>query len=309
MIEITGVVKYFRNFKVLDGVSCSIGKGEIVGFLGRNGAGKTTLMRIITGYIPATSGQVSVCGYDVNRDPLFVKKSIGYLPEIPPLYVNMSVRDFLSFVAQMKDVAKHKLKGQVDRVLEECRLLDVSEKSIGILSKGYRQRVGIAQAIINDPQVLILDEPTAGLDPLQVVQVRELIKGLEGSRTVILSTHILSEIEMISKRVIIIDQGRILKDALLSDLVTVSDSGNSFIIYLKAEVDKVNNLLQSLNVLQSYNIQKDKDIDGFCLDVCFCPEVNDCNVLISRLLGIGAQIFEVKRKRKGLEQVFLSLMS
>ncbi len=309
MIELINVVKYFRSFKALDGVSCFIGKGEIVGFLGRNGAGKTTLMRIITGYIPLTSGQVSVCGYDVNRSSLFVKRSIGYLPETPPLYVNMSVREFLSFVARMKDVSKHKLKIQVDRVLEECRLLDVSEKVIGVLSKGYKQRVGIAQALINDPQVLILDEPTAGLDPVQVVQVRELIKELEGSRTVILSTHILSEIEMISKRVIIIDKGRILKDALLSDLVRGADSANSFIVHLKAGVDKVNNLLRSLNILKSYNIQKDKDTDDICLDVCFCPEVDDCNILISGLLAIGGQIFEIRRKRKGLEQVFLSLMS
>ena len=307
MIKVDVVTKYFGRFRALDGISFSIGKGEIVGFLGRNGAGKTTLMRILTGYLPLTSGRVFVCGEDIVRSPLPARRRIGYLPETPPLYLNMSVREYLDFVARMKDVPSSKVKIQVDRVLEECRLAEVSSKIIAALSKGYKQRVGIAQAIINDPQLLILDEPTIGLDPVQVVQVRELIKSLEGSRTVILSTHILSEIEQISKRVIIIDNGRIIKDASLSELLAEGDGLNKFVIRLKADSRKLNEFLSSSKELQGYTIQA--EAVGISVELNLGSGVNDCSNLIGGLLRIGAQILEVGRKQQGLEQVFLSLMS
>lgn len=186
-----------------------------MGFLGQNGAGKTTLMRILTSYLPASSGSVMIDGKDISKDSLSIRQNIGYLPETPPLYMNMTVKDYLKFAAQIKDVPANRLNRQLDKVLEECQLGPVKSKTIGTLSKGYKQRVGIAQAIIHEPKLLILDEPTNGLDPIQNLQVRKLIKGLKDERTVILSTHILSEIEQIAKRVLIIKSGQIIVDDAL----------------------------------------------------------------------------------------------
>ena len=224
MISTRNITKYFNGFQALKDVSFEINKGEIVGFLGQNGAGKTTLMRILTSYLPATSGEVEIGGYDVVENSLDVRRKIGYLPETPPLYFNMTVKDYLRFAAQMKDVPGKQQHKQIDRVLEECNIGDVKNKTIGNLSKGYRQRVGIAQAIINEPEVLILDEPTSGLDPVQNLQLRKLIKSLRHERTVILSTHILSEIEQIAQRVLIIKSGRIIVDESL-DLLLKSQKG------------------------------------------------------------------------------------
>jgi len=215
MLITENVSKAFGNFYAVKNVSFSIAEGEIVGFLGQNGAGKTTLMRILTTYLPPTGGQVMMDGEDISRRALSVRRKIGYLPETPALYPSMSVRSYLKFAAQLKDVAQAQVLSQVDRVLEECDLRDVQYKTIAVLSKGYRQRVGLAQAIINDPKLLILDEPTNGLDPVQILQVRALIKNLRYKRTVILSTHILSEIEHIANRVMIIKSGEVIKDAPL----------------------------------------------------------------------------------------------
>jgi ABC-2 type transport system ATP-binding protein len=225
MISTQNVTKYFGGFQALKDVSFEINKGEIVGFLGQNGAGKTTLMRILTSYLPATSGKVEIGGKDVAENSLAVRRKIGYLPETPPLYSNMSVKDYLRFAAQMKDVPGRQQHKQIDRVLEECNISDVKNKTIDNLSKGYRQRVGIAQAIINEPEVLILDEPTSGLDPIQNLQVRKLIKSLRHERTVIISTHILSEIEQIAQRVLIIRSGQIIVDESL-DLLLKGQKGS-----------------------------------------------------------------------------------
>lgn len=219
MITAKNVTKYFGGFAALKDISFEIGRGEIVGFLGANGAGKTTLMRILTSYLPATSGEVIIAGVDVAKDSLAIRRKIGYLPETPPLYSNMTVRDYLKFAAELKDVPVKQQRTQIDKVVTECNLKDVQNKIIGTLSKGYKQRVAIAQAIINDPEVLILDEPTIGLDPMQIIQVRNLIKSLEYKRTVILSTHILSEIQQIAQRVLIIKSGEIIVDQPLEELL------------------------------------------------------------------------------------------
>ena len=224
MISIQKVSKYFANTPALNSVSFEINKGEIVGFLGPNGAGKTTLMRILTTYLPPSEGKVSVCGLDVTTHPLEVRKNIGYLPETAPLYPEMTVYYYLKFAAQLKNVPQRQLNSQIDKTLEECSLKDVRKQTIATLSKGYRQRLGIAQAIVHNPQVLILDEPTSGLDPQQIIQVRELIKKLEHEKTVLLSTHILSEIEQIAKRVIIIKKGTIVADQALNDLFRSPDT-------------------------------------------------------------------------------------
>lgn len=239
MIIARNITKYFGGFQALKDVSFTIGKGEIVGFLGQNGAGKTTLMRILTSYLPATSGEVIVGEENVNVNSLAVRRKIGYLPETPPLYPNMTVKDYLLFAAQLKDVHPKQQCFQVDKVLEECNLNDVRDKTIAILSKGYKQRVGIAQAIINDPEVLILDEPTIGLDPVQIIQVRNLIKSLEHKRTVILSTHILSEIQQIAQRVLIIKFGEIIVDASLKDLL-IGKGSSLEEIFLKLHSAKEN---------------------------------------------------------------------
>jgi len=224
MIVVEQVTKYFGRFQALKDISFEISRGEIVGFLGQNGAGKTTIMRILTSYLPATSGKVIVAGQDVSKNSLAIRKKIGYLPETPPLYSNMAVRDYLTFAAQLKDVPIRQQRVQVDKILEECSIESVQYKTIGTLSKGYKQRVGIAQAIVNDPEVLILDEPTIGLDPVQIIQVRNLIKSLEHKRTVILSTHILSEIQQIAQRVLIIKSGEIIVDETLESLLGEHES-------------------------------------------------------------------------------------
>ncbi|MCK4882920.1 MAG: ABC transporter ATP-binding protein [Candidatus Omnitrophica bacterium] len=219
MIRTEKLTKYFGSTQALKGVSFEIQKGEIVGFLGRNGAGKTTLMRVLTSYLPASSGHVIIDGKDVLKHSLAIRQKIGYLPETPPLYSNMTVREYVRFAAQLKDVPAKKISAQVEKALDQCYLRNVAHRTISILSKGYQQRVGIAQAIVNDPEILILDEPTNGLDPVQIQRVRELIRNLEEERTVIISTHILSEIEQIAERVLIIKDGMIVADDTLSNLL------------------------------------------------------------------------------------------
>lgn len=209
MISVENLTKRYVTKTAIEGMSFRVEKGEILGFLGPNGAGKTTTMRIITGYMPSTEGSVKVDGFDVADQPLETRRRIGYLPENPPLYTEMTVKSYLNFVAKLKGVAGVKVDDDVSRAMERVSITDVQDRIIAKLSKGYKQRVGIAQALLNDPPVLILDEPTIGLDPKQIQEVRELIKSLAGSHTVVLSTHILPEVEQTCHRVIIIDKGKI----------------------------------------------------------------------------------------------------
>ncbi len=212
MIEVESLTKRYGRATAVDGVSFRVEKGEILGFLGPNGAGKTTTMRILTCYLPPTEGTARVAGYDVFAQPMEVKKRVGYLPETPPLYPDMSVRDYLEFCARIKGVPGKERKTRVAYAIETCRVGDVRDKLIAKLSKGYRQRVGLAQAILHNPDVLILDEPTAGLDPKQIIETRELIRSLAGSHTVVLSTHILPEVSMTCGRVLIINKGRVVAE-------------------------------------------------------------------------------------------------
>jgi ABC-2 type transport system ATP-binding protein len=209
MIKVDGLTKRYARTVAVDNISFEVEKGQIVGFLGPNGAGKTTTMRVLTGYLPPSAGKATVAGFDVLENPLEVKKRIGYLPETPPLYPEMEVVEYLTFVGRLKGIGGTEIKRRVDEVSERCSVADVRNKLIGKLSKGYRQRVGLAQAIIHNPDVLVLDEPTAGLDPRQIIQTRDLIKQLAGDHTIILSTHILSEIEHSYARVVIINHGKI----------------------------------------------------------------------------------------------------
>ncbi|RYZ98131.1 MAG: ATP-binding cassette domain-containing protein, partial [Proteobacteria bacterium] len=218
MIEVRELVKSYNQRTAVDRVSFSVKKGEILGFLGPNGAGKSTTMKVLSGFVPATSGSVLINGIDVKLNPIEAKASLGYLPENPPVYTGMDVESYLRFAAALHRVPKARVKAAVNDAMEKCGIFDVRHRLIGNLSKGYRQRVGLAQAIAHNPPVLILDEPTVGLDPRQIIDIRNLIKSFAGEHTVILSTHILPEVQATCSRVIVIDRGRVVAEDTLSGI-------------------------------------------------------------------------------------------
>ena len=209
MIQVEGVTKYFGSFPAVTNISFNVEKGEVLGFLGPNGAGKSTTMKILTGFLPPSSGRVTVAGYDIVSESLEARRHIGYLPETVPLYTDMTVHDYLGFMGRIRGMSRDRVARRIPEVIDICRLEDYRSSHISKLSKGFRQRVGIAQAIIHEPDVLVLDEPTIGIDPIQVVETRQLIKNLGGEHTVIVSTHILPEVSMICERVVIIHEGEI----------------------------------------------------------------------------------------------------
>jgi ABC-2 type transport system ATP-binding protein len=240
-IEVKNLLKIYGEQKAVNDISFKVGKGEIVGFLGPNGAGKSTTMKIITGYLEKTSGEAYVCGMNVTDQPLETKKKIGYLPELNALYYDMYVREYLAFVAEIHKVESRKLSGQkskIESVIELTGLTVESKKKIGQLSKGYKQRVGLAAALIHDPEVLILDEPTSGLDPNQIIEIREVIKKQGKDKTVLFSSHILQEVEAICDRVIIINKGELVADDKLSNLRQHSSSSNTVKVSFKESIDK-----------------------------------------------------------------------
>ncbi len=222
MIQVENVTKDYGQFRAIDDISFTVEKGDILGLLGPNGAGKTTIMRMLTCFFPPTKGRLMVAGFNCFEESLNVRKRIGYLPEKVPLYTDMTVSGYLGFVAGIKGMQGKQIKGKVAQIMDDCGLADVSGKLIGDISRGYRQRVGIAQALVNDPEVLILDEPTVGLDPNQIKEIRKLIKNLAGRHTVILSTHILSEVSILCNRVVIINKGKVAAVDSLDNLVSAS---------------------------------------------------------------------------------------
>ena len=241
MIKVEGLTKRYARTVAVDDISFEVQKGQIVGFLGPNGAGKTTTMRVLTCFLPPTAGTVQVAGFDVLEQALEVKKRIGYLPETPPLYPDMEVSEYLTFVGKLKGLAGADVPKRVNEVCERCAITDVRMKLIGKLSKGYRQRVGLAQAILHNPDVLILDEPTSGLDPKQIIETRELIGSLAGDHTIILSTHILSEVEHTCERVIIINQGKLVAQDTVANLTNRLRGSESVAIEIAATNGNLNN--------------------------------------------------------------------
>lgn len=229
MIEVEHLTKYYGDILAVNDLNFRVAEGEIVGFLGPNGSGKTTTMRILTGYMPATRGRVRIAGHDVAEDPRAVQRRIGYMPEHPPLYQDMTVRSYLDFVARLKGVPEKEIPAARERVIARCGLEEMRDRIIAKLSKGYRQRTGLAQALIHNPSVLILDEPTIGLDPKQIAEVREMIRGLAGSHTIILSTHILHEVSLTCQRVIIIHRGEIRGDDTVANLTKEGDLEHAFL--------------------------------------------------------------------------------
>jgi ABC-2 type transport system ATP-binding protein len=218
MIEVKNLTKRFGEIVAIDSISFELKKGEILGFLGPNGAGKTTTMRILTCYMSATYGEVTLAGYDIFKDACEVKKRIGYLPETPPLYIDMTVKSYLDFVAKLKGLNSKDAKTKINRVVDKCGLGDVLNRIIGNLSRGFRQRVGIAQSIVHEPEILILDEPTSGLDPVQINEIRNFIKSLKGEHSIILSTHILPEVTMTCDRALVINKGKVIAQESLETL-------------------------------------------------------------------------------------------
>lgn len=303
MIEIRDLTKSYGARTAIDKLNFTIKKGEVVGFLGPNGAGKTTTMKIITGFMAPTSGHVKVAGYDVFENPIEVKRHIGYLPETPPVYGDMIVADYLKFVARLKGVEKKNLKSHVDEALEKTNLQEVSGRLVQNLSKGFRQRVGIAQALVSRPDILILDEPTVGLDPRQVAEIRQLLIDLRGQHTIILSTHILPEVEATCQRVIIIDHGKIVAENSLTALANQSHSSRTVIVRVRRGLSDLQTSLRELPAVKNVNL----DVDRF--EIAFEGGDESLEKLAQHIVGKGAGLIEMIEPTKGLESAFIQLTS
>jgi len=306
LITVENLTKRYPAKTAIDGMSFEVNKGEILGFLGPNGAGKTTTMRIITGFIPASDGNVRVDGFDVFDSPLEVRKRIGYLPENPPLYLEMNVAGYLRFVAKIKGVPGDKLDSEVRRVMERVNITDVKERIIAKLSKGYKQRVGLAQALLNDPPVLILDEPTIGLDPKQIQEVRELIKDLAGNHTVVLSTHILPEVEQTCHRVIIIDHGKIVAVDTPSNLRFQLQGAERVTVEVQGPVSEIMSKLKGMAGV--VNVQKLSENDGHHRLQIEGELKKDIRSDLARtIVQNGWGLYELQSATMSLEDIFLKL--
>ena len=304
MINVSSVTKCYGKLLAIDNISFQVERGEILGFLGPNGAGKTTTMRIITGYTPPTEGEVRVGGFDVVEDPISAKKQIGYLPENPPLYNEMTVRGYLDFVADLKNVPGKIKPDRISFVMEKCGVEDVRNRLIGNLSKGYRQRIGIAQALVNDPAVLILDEPTIGLDPKQIIEIRDLIKGLAGERTIILSTHILPEVNMICTRVIIIHKGRIALEQSVDRITGDLHASKILILKINRSDDNVKERILGLPHVSGVS---EISHGEFRLT---CEESHDVRELVAKtVVENGWGLLELRPFSQSLEEIFLKVIS
>ena len=305
MIEVEHLTKSYGRGNAVSDISFKVNKGEIVGFLGPNGAGKTTTMRIITGYLPATSGAARVAGFDVAEQSMEVRKRIGYLPEVPPLYPEMSVRDYLEFIARIKGVATADIASRSAYAMEATALTDRAEDLIKRLSRGYKQRVGIAQAIVHDPAVVILDEPTNGLDPNQIIEVRNLINQLAGEHTIILSTHILKEVEETCQRVVIINKGQIVAEDTPQNLSKQRAGSERTHLLIKGEAEAVKTMLTAIEGVSNVEASEKEGL----LDVMVeNPAGTDLrSQLAARIISGGFELYELRSESLSLEDVFRQL--
>jgi len=310
MIQVEGLSKRYARHVAVNNISFSVEKGDIVGFLGPNGAGKTTTMRILTCFLPPTEGKATVAGFDVFEQPHEVKKHIGYLPEAPPLYPEMSVEDYLAFVARLKSVPAAEVKQRTDQVIERCAIGDNRSRLISKLSKGYRQRVGLAQAIIHNPDVLILDEPTSGLDPKQINETRELIKNLSGEHTIILSTHILPEVEAVCQKVIIINKGRLVATDSVENLKSRAGVGSAIQVQVDTagEADGVT-VRQRIEQVPGVSKVLDRAVHGnrFVFEIESLQGRNTRPDVARAIVHAGWNLLELKSSTLTLEEVFLEL--
>lgn len=310
MIEVEGLTKRYGRVVAVDKVSFTVREGEIVGFLGPNGAGKTTTMRILTTFIPPTEGKAFVAGYDVVEEPMMVRREIGYVPENPPLYTDMKVFDYLKFMGELRGIPSNLMKERLDYVADKCKIGDVFNKQIGHLSKGYRQRVGIAQALLHDPRILILDEPTIGLDPKQVVEVRQLIKELGQTHTIMLSTHILPEVSITCNRVLIIHKGKIIAEDTPEELAKkLKGTHNLKLTLAGAPAEQIKKELEEFNGVKSVNILHETTSKGTPFLIETEKDV-DLRADLSRFIVFRKwDLYELTPVGVSLEDVFLHLIT
>ncbi len=308
VIEVSGITKEFGRVTAVDGLTFSVAKGEVLGFLGPNGAGKTTTMRILTGFIPATRGTAVVAGHDIRSQPLEAKRKIGYLPESPPLYPEMTVFDYLEFVARVKGVPRERRKTRIEESIERCSLADVRDKLAGKLSRGYRQRVGIAQALVHEPEVLILDEPTAGLDPKQINETRALIRSLGGDHTVVLSTHILPEVVMTCDRVVILNRGSVVAQGTTQSLIDQFRQAEELQVVVEGPEPEVLRTLRAQDgVVAAEPLRHDGDRVTYRLSVAPGGDVR--RELASSIVRAGHGLLGLHQEGMTLEEVYLRVVS
>ncbi|HEY4715560.1 MAG TPA: ATP-binding cassette domain-containing protein [bacterium] len=304
MIEVINLVKHYGEHVGIQDITFNVDKGEVLGFLGPNGAGKTTTMRVLSCYMPPSSGIARICGFDVFEESLEVRKKVGYLPEHPPLYLDHTVMDYLMFVVEIKGVKKDKRRVFLDRAVEKCGLGEVKNRLIANLSKGYKQRVGIAQALIHEPEVLILDEPTIGLDPKQIIEIRELIRALGSDHTIILSTHILQEVTMLCKRVVIINRGRLVAADSREQLSSQAAGVTRVSFKLRKPPDGV---ADSIRALEGIKDVEDSGNGNFIVEMLQGKDTRE--LIASTIVKNGWGLLEMKPVSLSLEEIYVKLIA
>ncbi len=307
MIQVDNLTKRYGRFAAVDDVSFSVERGEVVGLLGPNGAGKTTTMRILACYLPPSGGKATVAGYDVFRDSLEVRRRVGYLPENVPLYREMRVYEYLNYRGKLKGLSGRELRSRVGQVLESAGLVDVSRRIIGKLSKGYRQRVGLADSLVHDPELLILDEPTIGLDPNQIRHIRNLIKELSERHTVLLSSHILHEVEMVCERVLIINEGRVVASGKTEDLTGLMKEHAVVVLEVRGSRSQITDKLKDFDGVEGVECESAGEWHRF---TCECGRGEDVQERLFALVSAEKwPVRELRTEHKSLEDVFVAVTS
>lgn len=307
MIQVEHLVKRYGAHTAVDDLTFTLEPGRIYGFLGPNGAGKSTTMNVMTGYIAADGGRVVIDGHDILRNPIAAKACIGYLPEVPPLYTDMTVREFLLFAAELKKVAKNERKDRVEGLLQRLGLEEVRGRMIRNLSKGYKQRVGLAQALVGNPKVLILDEPMVGLDPKQIIEMRDLIRGLAGEHTVILSSHILSEISAVCDHIMIISHGKLVASGSPEELQKQMRGTSEQIVTVLGEREQAEEILKKLDAVERFTFEDGEEEGSILIRLAVKENADIRKELSVALAGAGMPILSMSRSEKSLEDIFLEL--
>ena len=308
MIEVKNLVKKYGDHLAVDDLSFKIEKGKIYGFLGPNGAGKTTTMNIITGYLASTTGDVFVDEYNILDEPDLARKSIGYLPEQPPVYFDMTVMEYLEFASELKKIPKNKRKQEIDEIMEMVKITDMSRRLIKNLSKGYRQRVGLAQAILGYPEVIILDEPTVGLDPKQIIEIRDLIKSLKEKHTVILSSHILSEVSAVCDYILIISHGKLVASGTPDQLGEMALGSNTLEITVRGNREEIESVITEIENIKEYHIEECEEENNAVKITIETKEGLDVREnVFYKMAGIHCPIIQMQMNRLSMENIFLEL--
>ena len=307
MIEVKNLVKRYGDHVAVNNLSFTVEEGQIYGFLGPNGAGKSTTMNIITGYLASTEGEVLINGHNILEEPEEAKKCIGYLPEMPPLYFDMTVGEYMNFVADLKKIPKDQKKSMVEEVMEMLKITDMKNRLIKNLSKGYRQRVGLAQAILGYPEVIILDEPTVGLDPKQIIEIRDLIKSLKKKHTVILSSHILSEVSAVCDYVLIISHGKLVASDTPENLGKLAEGSNTLNLLVKGDKDHIRIALGQIDGVKDITVASAKEEHAWNVTLSTKEDMDIREEVFFRMADAHCPILEMKSKKVSLEEIFLEL--